>query len=67
MKFQEWFIAQHGRRPGGLTTDAELERPILAGERARTLLQEREDWDMRRTAALYAWQARDSVSINGDV
>ena len=60
--FLQHFIAQHGPRPHPYGRDAELLIAISDGQRAEQTLREVELWEARMGAALYAWQANDSMS-----
>jgi hypothetical protein len=60
--FDEWFLKQHGERPGGDATTSELENEVLeaniALNKAKHIYKQRLFWDSRRTSALWAWNAR---------
>jgi len=56
-EFMTWFTAQCGKRENTPDSDDELYDRAEAGRLADTELHRRLDWDMRRTAALWAWQA----------
>lgn len=58
-KFDAWFEAQHGKRPGWTESDESLQTAVRRGERARDTLDRQREWDARRESALYAWQARE--------
>ena len=58
--FDEWFVGQHGKRPGGDVTDEEMIEIVRRGDFYSALYRERCEWDNRRTSALYAWQIPDS-------
>ena len=60
-EFREWFQAQHGKRPGGGTSDEVLRAQVSRGRSAADLLAARAEWDARWQSALYAWQARDGT------
>ena len=58
--FQEWFEAQHGKRPGkNEPDDVSLRLLVINGKRAEQILHERQLYDARKNSALYAWQARE--------
>jgi hypothetical protein len=58
-KFDEWFLAQHGKRPGESMSDESMLKTIERGDDMRRVYRLRVDWDNRRTSALYAWQVFD--------
>jgi hypothetical protein len=57
--FEQWFVAQHGKRPARGGTDEELTVHILLGCGAERELQARRLYDARKQSALYAWTAKD--------
>lgn len=60
MKFDEWFVAQHGKRPSKKSLDELMrERNEFASraDEARRLAEACDLWEKRRTSALWAWQA----------
>ena len=58
-KFDKWFRAQHGRRPGLNSPDEELAGLVRSGQVAERILALRKEWDARYQSALYAWQCSD--------
>lgn len=61
MKFEEWFIAQHGPRSNSHLkefADERLADWIKQGQDAERELRDRGTWDLQFTAALRAWAAR---------
>lgn len=56
-EFHDWFIAQFGRRPGGLISDRALFARVKAGEEADAVLNQRDEWDDARNAALKGYVA----------
>lgn len=63
MTFEEWFVAQHGKRPE--TTDINLlrdgvasRREILASDERRLLALEA--WETKYNSARYAWNLSDA-------
>ena len=62
-QFLAWFVEQHGKRETGLLageSDQMLADRVRAGKAAEAALAERRLWDAQKTAALYAWQARET-------
>lgn len=60
--FEAWFVEQHGKRPSNdpITVLAdEVSKHESAAHRARHTLRLVEEWEMRYTSALYAWNARE--------
>lgn len=57
--FDTWFTAQFGKRPCRLDQDQEMRDRKLDGEIASIILRDTLEYDAKRTAALYAWQARE--------
>ena len=60
--FDRWFVEQHGPRPSDvplheIQVQVRLARMSLAKDEARLRLLE--EWEARRTSALYAWQIKD--------
>ncbi len=62
MNFSQWFIAQFGKRPSPESLQS-LERKMgnakMAYLAAKSKCRQLDDWERSRTAALYAWQARE--------
>jgi hypothetical protein len=57
--FEQWFVAQHGKRPARGGTDEELMAHVLMGQSAERELYARKNYDARKQSALYAWTAKD--------
>lgn len=62
--FDRWFRRQHGPRPGGNVSTAELGQRLADAtvklSDARGVYQARRQYEARETSALYAWQIGDS-------
>ncbi len=60
--FDTWFEEQFGKRPGGNKSDKALTEDAYKKYRdymvANELLIKREEHDLKRTAASYAWNAK---------
>lgn len=60
--FTVWFRAQFGSRPSPSKSLSDLKAACGATDRAHwhavLALREREDYEARETAALYAWRAK---------
>lgn len=62
MKFKDWFIEQHGKRPSSknilqLINEADMaEKQAVA---ARRLVEDCREWELRQQSALYAWWISD--------
>lgn len=57
-KFLTWFVAQHGDEPVKTRAETErLQRSVLAGKIAQTRLHLQSDYEMKKTSALYGWNA----------
>ena len=59
--FDQWFEAQHGSRGAQLGTmllrdSIEAQKLRLAAD--ERLLRSLEDWDAKRTSAMYAWNVK---------
>lgn len=59
MKFDEWFVAQNGKRELCDKSDQELADDMVRGKIAEREIDRRGLWDERRRVALYAWQVPD--------
>ena len=60
--FEDWYIAQHGKRPGNPTvSDSVLRDRVRAGQVSEAILARREQWDREYHATLRAWMARDEA------
>lgn len=58
-EFQKWFESQFGKRPSPREQDEHWQKVAHDGVMADFLLKRCQEWDRSRTAALYAWQAKD--------
>jgi hypothetical protein len=62
MKFEDWFIDQHGPRPSDKNIVQLVREANIAEAHAittRLLVEDCRTWELRRTSALYAWQLSD--------
>ena len=63
--FEKFFAAQFGKRPAPASQDALLRGNIYAVRRSEDTLKGCIQYDTLRTAALYAWQAREKTVVKG--
>lgn len=63
MTFDEWFTAQHGKRPSKMKTwdiAKQIETAHYELSRLQTLYRACEMYDEQAKSALYAWNVRES-------
>lgn len=58
MKFEEWFNEQFDDYSLTNNERVELQRIVMDGMDAEERLRQHREWEMRRKAALYAWQVK---------
>jgi len=64
--FADWFNRQHGKRPSTIGIDRLCERIKFKRMELRAdeeLLARLEEWDGKRTSALYAWNVIDEKKL----
>lgn len=59
--FSDWFERQFGERPSPVERDVALQEAIDKGVQASQILTRCREYDVKRTAALYAWTVRHST------